>query len=113
MFWEGVVLGRQEKYSESNERFEKLIVIDSKNKKYQDWYFTNKDWIFKKKYDFWEYLLLFIMIIAALFGKQIFGKYLLYFDLPLFIIFICWLICFIYRKIIRYREKHNKQFNDN
>lgn len=113
LFWEGVVLGRQEKYSESNERFEKLIVIDPKNKKYQDWYITNKDWIFKKKYDFWEYLLLFIMIIAALFGKQIFGKYLLYFDLPLLIIFIYWLIWFIYRKIIRYREKHNKQFNDN
>ena len=109
LFWEGVVLGRQGKYSESNEGFEKLIVIDPKNERYQDWYFTNKDWIFKKKIDFWEYILLFIMLITVLFGKHIFGKYLLYIDLPLFIIFVCWFIYrFIYRKIIRYREKHNK-----
>jgi tetratricopeptide (TPR) repeat protein len=108
LFWEGLVLGRQKKYEESNERFKKLIVIDPKNKIYQDWYLTNKEWMFNKKHDFWEYLLLFIMIIAALFGKQIFGKYLLYFDLPLLLILVCWLIWFIYRKIIRYREKQNK-----
>ena len=107
LFWEGVMLGRLKKYSESNERFEKLIIINPKNEKYQNWYFSNKDWIFKKKFDFWEYILLAIMIIVLFFGKQIFGKFLFYVELPIFILFIVWFIYrIIYRKIIKYREKN-------
>ena len=59
LFWEGVMLGRLKKYSESNERFKKLIIINPQNEKYQNWYFSNKDWIFKKKFDFWEVSLIF------------------------------------------------------
>ena len=110
LFWEGVVLGRQNKYSESNERFGKLIVIDPKNEKYQNWYLTNKEWIFKKKYNLWEYTLLFILLISVLFGKQIFGKYILYIDLPLFLILVGWFTYRVfYRKIIKHREKLNNE----
>jgi len=113
LFYEGVVLGRQEKYSESNERFKKLIVIDPQNERYKNWYLTNKEWIFKKKFGFLEYVLLFVMAITLLFGKKIFGKNLFYVDLPVFIIFLCWLFyTFIYRKIVEYRVKSNKKDND-
>jgi len=106
LFWEGVMLGRLKKYTESNERFEKLIIIDPKNEKYQNWYFSNKDWIFNKKFDLWEYIFLGIMAFVLLFGKQIFGKILFYVDLPVFILFVVWFIYrVIYRNIIRYREK--------
>ena len=107
LFWEGVMLGRLKKYSESNERFEKLIIINPKNEKYQNWYFSNKDWIFKKKFDFWEYTLIVIMIIVLLFGKLIFGKFHFYVELPVFILFIVWFMYrIIYRNVIRYREKN-------
>jgi len=106
LFWEGVMLGRLKKYTESNERFEKLIIMNPNNEKYQNWYFSNKDWIFKKKFDFWEYSLLTIMVIMLLFGKQIFGNIFFYLELPVFILFVIWFIYrLIYRKIIRYQEK--------
>ncbi len=109
LFYEGVVLGRQEKYSESNERFKKLIVLDPKNERYQNWYLTNKEWLFKKRFGFWEYILLFVMAITVLFGRQIFGKNLIYVDIPVFVIFLCWFsYSFIYRKIIKHRERFNK-----
>ena len=112
LFWEGVMLGRLKKYSESNERFKELIIINPKNEKYQNWYFSNKDWIFKKKFDFWEYTLFAIMIIVLLFGKQIFGKFLFYVLLSVFILFIVWFIYrVIYRNIIRYREKKKLKKN--
>jgi hypothetical protein len=108
LFWEGVILGRLKKYSESNERFERLIIINPQNEKYQNWYFSNKDWIFKEKVVFWEYTLLAIMISVLLFGKFIFGEFLFYVELPIFILFIFWFIYrTIYRKVIRYREKCN------
>lgn len=113
LFYEGVVLGRQEKYSDSNERFKKLIVIDPQNERYKNWYLTNKEWIFKKKFGFLEYILSFVMAITLLFGKQIFGKNIYYVELPIFIIFLCWFFYrFIYRKIIEYRHKTNKNDHD-
>lgn len=98
LFWDGVILGRLKKYSESNEKFEELIVINPNNDVYQKWYYSNKEWISKKKFDFLEYVLLAIMVFNLLFGKQIFGKQVFYFQVPIVIILVVW---FVYRIIYK------------
>lgn len=76
-------------------------------KNIKNWYFSNKDWIFKKKFNFWEYASSAILVFVLLFGKQIFGQLIFYVELPIFILFVFWFIYrIIYRNIIRYREKN-------
>lgn len=49
LFYQGVLLGRKKKYKESNDRFKRLILIDSKNENYRDWFDTNNEHIIIKK----------------------------------------------------------------
>ena len=102
LFYEGLLLGRQEKYAESNEIFKKLIGIDSKNERYENWYLTNKEWLAKKKISIFEY------IVIATFLVTIFGGDKLFVDnmfLVRVIVSILFIILFIikrfYRKLIK------------
>ena len=49
LFCEGRLLGNQEKYKESNEIFTRLIGIDPKNERYENWYLSNTLWLSSKK----------------------------------------------------------------
>ena len=50
--------------------------------------------ISKKKIDFWEYPLIAIMVFNLFFGKQIFGRQVFYFQVPIVILIVVW---FVYR----------------
>ena len=102
LFWEGILLGRQEKYSESNEIFKKLIVLDPKNEKYVDWYLTNKEWMMSKKITVLEYLFSAAFFIAVVWGDKLFEEYIFLVKLIVFVLLIS-LVAFKYlkRKLIK------------
>jgi len=102
LFSEGLLLGRQEKYSESNEIFKKLIVIDSKNERYEDWYLTNKEWLAKKKISIFEYIVISTFLITIFLGDKIFVDNMFLVRVIVSILFII-LIIFkrFYRKLIK------------
>jgi len=102
LFCEGLLLGRQEKYAESNEIFKKLIVIDSKNERYEDWYLTNKEWLAKKKVSIFEYIVVATFLITILWGNKIFGDNMLLVRLIVsFLFVILFAIKRFYRKLIK------------
>ncbi|MHB9141648.1 MAG: hypothetical protein ACYC25_07235 [Paludibacter sp.] len=102
LFSEGLLLGRQEKYAESNEIFKRLIGIDSENERYQDWYLTNKEWLAKMKISIFEYTIYATFLITVLWGNKIFDKNLFLVRLIVFILFIFLLfIKRFYRKLIK------------
>jgi len=102
LFWEGILLGRQEKYSESNEIFKKLIVLDPKNEKYVDWYLTNKEWMMSKKITVLEYLFSAAFFITVVWGDKLFEENIFLVKLLVFMLLIC-LVTFkqLKRKLIK------------
>jgi len=102
LFWEGILLGRQEKYSESNEIFKKLIVLDPKNEKYVDWYLTNKEWMMSKKITVLEYLFSAAFFITVVWGEKLFEENIFLVKLLVFMLLIC-LVTFkqLKRKLIK------------
>jgi len=102
LFSEGLLLGRQEKYSESNEIFKKLIVIDSKNERYEDWYLTNKEWLAKKKISIFEYIVISTFLITIFWGDKIFVDNMFLVRVIVSILFIIlFIIKRFYRKLIK------------
>ena len=110
LFYEGVILGRQKKYKESNKKFKRLIILDPKNENYQDWFDTNIERIINKKLDAFYY------IIPALWGfifatkYKYVGKYYLTIEIFLFVILIG---IYVYQRYIvnLIREKRRKRTN--
>jgi len=102
LFWEGILLGRQEKYIESNEIFKKLIVLDPKNERYVDWYLTNKECLISKKTGIIEYLFSAAFFITIVWGDKLFDDTLFLVKLSVFV-FLISLIAFkqLYRKLIK------------
>ena len=102
LFSEGLLLGRQEKYAKSNEIFKKLIVIDSKNERYVDWYLTNKEWLAKKKISIFEYIVISTFLITIFWGDKIFVDNMFLARVIVSILFIILIIIKrFYRKLIK------------
>jgi len=112
LFYEGLLLGRQEKYAESNEIFKKLIGIDSKNERYQNWYLTNKEWLAKKKINIFEYFVIATFLITILWGNKIFVDNMFIVRLVVFILFVILLVIKqFYRKFIKLPKPEIQQNN--
>ena len=112
LFYEGLLLGRQEKYAESNEIFKKLIGIDSKNERYENWYLTNKEWLAKKKINIFEYFVIATFLITLLWGNKIFADNMFIVRLVVFILFVILLVIKrFYRKFIKLPKPEIQQNN--
>jgi tetratricopeptide (TPR) repeat protein len=102
LFCEGLLLGRQEKYKESNEIFKKLIAIDPKNERYENWYLTNIGWLLKNKFNIIEYLILASFLVTIIFGDKLFEENILLVRIIVFVLFLCFFILKqTYRKLIK------------
>ena len=108
LFWEGILLGRQEKYTESNERFKKLITLDPKNERYEDWYLTNKECLITKKISIMEYLFSATFFITVVWGVKLFDKNIFLVKLIVFVLLIS-IVTFkqLYRKLIKIPKTEN------
>ena len=112
LFYEGLLLGRQEKYAESNEIFKKLIGIDSQNERYENWYLTNKEWLAKKKISIFEYIVIAFFLITVLLGNKIFDENLFLVRLVVFILFVTLIVIKrFYRKLIKLPKPEIQQNN--
>ena len=102
LFWEGLLLGRQEKYKESNEIFKKLIAIDPKNERYENWYLTNIGWLLRNKFNIIEYLILAAFLVTIIFGDKLFEENILLVRIIVFVLFFGFFILKqTYRKLIK------------
>lgn len=74
LFYEGIVLGRQCKYSASNRRFKELQIIAPNNEPYESWYQSNKKKFLNNSFSRSEEIIIIITFFTTLFGNYIFGK---------------------------------------
>ena len=102
LFCEGLLLGRQEKYKESNEIFKKLIAIDPKNERYENWYLTNIGWLLRNKFNIIEYLIIVVFLVTIIFGDKLFEENILLVRIIVFVLFFGFFILKqTYRKLIK------------
>jgi tetratricopeptide (TPR) repeat protein len=110
LFCEGRLLGSQEKYNESNKIFEKLIGIDPKNERYENWYLTNKEWLLSKKIKPIEYIILAAFGFVIIFGNKSFNTNILIVKIIVFALFIgLFIFKRTYRKLIKTPKPEIKQ----
>jgi len=88
LFYDGIVLGRNEKYSESNRRFKELLIIDPSNESYKNWYQSNTKKIFDNRLSLCEDIVMITTVFTTLFGKYIFGHFNLQIMIFVFVLFI-------------------------
>jgi len=99
LFYEGIVLGRQRKYTLSNHKFKELQLIDSKNESYNNWFQSNKKNVFDNRLSVCEGSIMMITFFTVLFGKYIFGRYNFHILIVVFLLFIgTFLYSYFYRK---------------
>ena len=103
LFYEGIVLGRQHKYSESNLKFKELIIIDPKNGSYNNWYQSNRKKIFDNRLSLAEDIVMIMTVFTTLFGDYIFGHF--NFQIMIFV-FVLFIGTFSYTHL--YRKKNTK-----
>jgi len=103
LFYEGIVLGRQHKYSESNLKFKELIIIDPKNGSYNNWYQSNRKKIFDDRLSLAEDIVMIMTFFITLFGNYIFGHF--NFQIMIFV-FVLFIGTFSYTHL--YRKKNTK-----
>jgi len=103
LFYEGIVLGRQHKYSESNLNFKELIIIDPKNGSYNNWYQSNRKKIFDDRLSLAEDIVMIMTFFITLFGNYIFGHF--NFQIMIFV-FVLFIGTFSYTHL--YRKKNTK-----
>ncbi len=108
LFYDGVILGRQKKYKESNARFKRLIIIDPKNENYQDWLDTNIERIVSKKLDSGYYIIPAILGFIFVTKDKYVGKFYLTIEIFLFVILVG---IYVYQRYIMnlIREKRRKR----
>ena len=106
LFYEGIVLGRQHKYSESNLKFKELIIIDPKNGSYNNWYQSNRKKIFDDRLSLAEDIVMIMTFFITLFGNYIFGHF--NFQIMIFV-FVSFIGTFSYTHLYR---KRNTKTND-
>lgn len=98
LFYEGIALGRQEKYSQSNHRFRELLIIDPINESYKNWYQSNKEKNLDKTKSSLENIVVFILVFTTLLGSYIFEK--TYNTTIQIIGFILFVSTFVYTRVI-------------
>ncbi len=98
LFYEGIVFGRQEKYSQSNHRFRELLIIDPINETYKNWYQSNKEKNLDKAKISLEDIVVFIFVFITLLGSYIFGKI---YTTILIIGVVLFVGTFVYTRVIR------------
>lgn len=98
LFYEGIVFGRQEKYSQSNHRFRELLIIDPTNETYKNWYQSNKEKNLDKAKISLEDIVVFIFVFITLLGSYIFGKI---YTTILIIGVVLFVGTFVYTRVIR------------
>lgn len=112
LFCEGLLLGRQEKYKESNEIFKKLIFTDPENERYENWYLTNKEWLANKKISIYEYFVITLFVITILWGNNIFADNMFIVRLVVFVLFVVLIVIKrFYRKFIKLPKPEIQQNN--
>lgn len=106
LFYEAAILGRQKKYSESNNKIAKLIIIDPENENYKEWFDSNKVNIIDKRLNITS-LVIMPMIVFVIFTKsKILGKSYLIIEILLFTVLISvTLFQYYYSTIIKKRQK--------
>lgn len=98
LFYEGIVLARQNKYSVSNHRFKELKIIDPKNESYENWYQSNKKKNSNNIFSLWENIIMIITVFTAFFGHNIFGNTNI---IILIIVFVLFVGTFFYTLVLR------------
>jgi len=98
LFCEGLLFARQEKYNESNEIFKKLIDIDPKNERYENWYLTNKEWLSSKRIKVLEYIILAAFVFTIILGDKLFDSNVF---LAKIIVFVLFIALFIFKRTYR------------
>jgi tetratricopeptide (TPR) repeat protein len=112
LFCEGLLLGRQEKYKESNEIFKKLIFVDPENERYENWYLTNKEWLANKKISIYEYFVITLFVIIILWGNNLFADNIFIVRLLVFVLFVVLIVLKrFYRKFIKLPKPEIQQNN--
>ena len=74
LFYEGIVLGRQNKYVQSNHKFKELLIIDPINETYKNWFQSNKEKNYDNIKSSIEDIVIYIAVFTTLLGSYIFGK---------------------------------------
>ena len=74
LFYEGIVLGRQNKYVQSNHKFKELLILDPINETYKNWYQSNKEKNYDNIKSSIEDIVIYIAVFTTLLGSYIFGK---------------------------------------
>ena len=98
LFYKGILLARQNKYSQSNHRFKELLIIDPINETYKDWYQSNKEKNYENLKSSLEGIVILITVFTTLLGSYIFGKT---YKTILIIGFVLFLGTFVYTRVIR------------
>ena len=98
LFYEGIVLERQKKYSQSNHRFKELLIIDPANDTYKNWYQSNKEKNLDNSKSSIEDIAVFIIVFTSLLGSYIFGKA---YTTILLIGFVLYIGTFFYTRVIK------------
>ena len=74
LFYEGIVLGRQNKYVQSNHKFKELLILDPINETYKNWYQSNKEKNYDNMKSSLEDIVIYIIVFTTLLGSYLFGK---------------------------------------
>lgn len=72
LFYQGLVLARQERYSQSNHKFKELLIINPLNETYRSWYQSNKNKIFDRRLSLSKSIVLIATVFTTLFGNYVF-----------------------------------------
>jgi hypothetical protein len=101
LFYEGILLGRQHKYTQSNQRFKALLINDPINKTYKNWYQSNKKKIIDSRLSLCQTNVMIIASFTVLFGHYLFG----HFDVQIMIfVFLLFIGIFSYTHFYRKRS---------
>ena len=98
LFYEGIVLGRQNKYVQSNHKFKELLIIDPINETYKNWFQSNKEKNYDNMKSSLEDFVIYIAIFTTLLGSYIFGKI---YTTILIVGLVLLIGTFVYTRVIR------------
>lgn len=88
LFYEGILLGRQHKYSQSNQRFKELLINYPINETYKNWYQSNKNKFIDNRLSLCENIVMMTTFFTVLFGNYIFGHLNVQIMIFVFLLFI-------------------------
>ena len=98
LFYEGIVLGRQNKYVQSNHKFKELLIIDPINETYKNWFQSNKEKNYDNMKSSLEDIVIYIIVFTTLLGSYLFGNT---YRIILIVVFVLFIGTFVYTRVIR------------